>query len=150
MSEIAMNEHDTAARIADKMFAGDQFSHLLGIEIVRARADESLCRMTLGKQHLNGHGTCHGGALFALADTTFAHLCNADNNATVAHICQIAYWAPGYEGDTIIAKAVANGQYGRSGSYTITLHRNDEQGETIAEFQGYSRTLRGQKVLDDI
>lgn len=145
-----MTEHEKAARIAAHMFAGDQFSRLLGIEIVRAQADESLCRMTLGKQHLNGHGTCHGGALFALADTAFAHLCNADNEATVAHICQIAYWAPGYEGDTIIAKALANGRYGRSGSYTITLHRGGEDGEVIAEFKGYSRSLRGKKVLDDI
>ena len=66
-----------AARIAGRMLAADRYSQHLGIEIVSAEADYSVCKMTVDDKHLNGHGTCHGGAIFSLADTVFAHLCNA-------------------------------------------------------------------------
>ncbi|MDO5090313.1 MAG: hotdog fold thioesterase [Cardiobacteriaceae bacterium] len=138
-----------AARVAAKMIADDRYSAHLGIEIVAAEADYSACKMTIGEQHLNGHGTCHGGAMFSLADTVFAHICNAGNRITVGHICTIAYWAPAYPGDTLYAVARVNGEYGRSGSYRITLHRESESGETIAEFQGFSRALPGQTHFPD-
>lgn len=133
-----------AARIAGRMLAADRYSQHLGIEIVSAEADYSVCKMTVDDKHLNGHGTCHGGAIFSLADTAFAHLCNADNRITVGHICTIAYWAPAFPGDVLYAVAVPCGNYGRSGSYRITLHRNNEQGDILAEFQGFSRSLPGQ------
>lgn len=134
----------TALKIAEKMFAEDKQSHYLGIEIVAAEVGYSVCKMTIADQHLNGHGTCHGGAIFTLADTTFAHICNAYNHVAVAHQCHIAYWRPGLPGDTLYAVAKENGVYGRSGSYSITIHRNAIDGEVIAEFNGFSRSLRGQ------
>jgi acyl-coenzyme A thioesterase PaaI-like protein len=29
---------------------------------------------------VNGHGICHGGFIFALADTNFAYACNSFNH----------------------------------------------------------------------
>lgn len=136
--------HELARKIADKMFADDKQSQYLGIEIVAAELGYSVCKMTVGERHLNGHGTCHGGAIFTLADTTFAHICNAHNEVAVAHMCHIAYWKPGLPGDELYAVAKENGVYGRSGSYTITVHSGSIEGEVIAEFSGFSRALRGQ------
>ena len=44
---------------------------------------------------LNGHKTCHGGFIFALADSAFAFSCNSRNVSTVASGCTIDYLAPG-------------------------------------------------------
>lgn len=138
-----------ALTIAKKMFADDKQSQYLGIEIVTAEVGYSVCKMTIAEQHLNGHGTCHGGVIFTLADTTFAHICNAHNHVAVAHQCHITYWRPGFADDTLYAVAKENGVYGRSGSYTVSIHRNAIDGEIIAEFSGFSRSLRGQTHLGE-
>lgn len=139
-----MNDNELALKIAEKMLSEDKHSQQLGIEIVAAEIGYSVCKMTLADIHLNGHGTCHGGAIFTLADTTFAHICNAYNHVAVAHMCNIAYWKPGSKGDVLYAVARENGVYGRSGSYTISIHKNAVDDEIIAEFTGYSRSLRGE------
>lgn len=139
-----MSAPSLARQVAEKMIADDRYSQHLGIELVHAEADHSVCRMTVADHHLNGHGTCHGGALFSLADTVFAHICNAGNRVTVGHICTIAYWAAAHPGDLLYAVAKGGAEYGRSGSYRITIRRHGEDGETIAEFQGFSRALPNQ------
>lgn len=142
MTETTDNQR--ALKIAEKMLSEDKYSQQLGIEIVTAEVGYSVCKMTLSDIHLNGHGTCHGAVIFALADTTFAHACNAHNAVAVAHMCNIAYWKPGLPNDTLYAVARENGVYGRSGSYSIRIHKKSIEGEVIAEFTGYSRSLRGE------
>lgn len=144
-----MTKHDNAQAlaIAEKMLKSDKQSQFLGIEIVSAEIGYSVCKMTIEERHLNGHGTCHGGAIFTLADTTFAHICNAYNTIAVAHMCNIAYWRPGMPGDVLYAVAKENGVYGRSGSYSIHIHKDSIDGEVIAEFNGFSRSIPGQTHL---
>ncbi len=54
--------------------------------------------------------------------------------------------APGLEGD--ILTAIAKEQYhgGRSGIYDATV--TNQKGETIAEFRGHSRSVKGQHIPD--
>lgn len=139
-----MSTPSLARQVAEKMIADDRYSQHLGIELVHAEAAHSVCRMAIDERHLNGHGTCHGGAIFSLADTVFAHICNAGNRVTVGHICHIAYWQAAKAGDVLYAVATAGQEYGRSGSYRITVRRNAEDGDIIAEFQGFSRALPNQ------
>ncbi len=40
--------------------------------------------MTVTAVMINGHGTAHGGFIFALADTAFACACNSHGPVTVA------------------------------------------------------------------
>ncbi|MEC8641641.1 MAG: hotdog fold thioesterase, partial [Pseudomonadota bacterium] len=78
---------DTARAVAEAMIGKCGFSQLLGMEIVETGPDFAIVGMTLGARHLNGFGIAHGGALFALADTAFAHACNSENIVTVAQQC---------------------------------------------------------------
>lgn len=139
-----MSNPSLARQVADKMIASDRYSAHLGIELIHAELEHSVCRMAIDERHLNGHGTCHGGAIFSLADTVFAHICNAGNRITVGHICNIAYWQAAQEGDVLYAVASAGQEYGRSGSYRVTVRRDREDGDIIAEFQGFSRALPNQ------
>ena len=74
--------------------------------------------MTIGQEMVNGHGICHGGYIFALADTAFAYACNTYGDRVVASHCSITYMRPGQLRDQLIAVAEERARAGRSGSMT--------------------------------
>ncbi|GIT48604.1 MAG: hypothetical protein Ct9H300mP14_05320 [Gammaproteobacteria bacterium] len=47
--------------------------------------------MRVREEMLNGHGNCHGGMIFTLADSAFAHPCNTRNHVSVAVSCQVEF-----------------------------------------------------------
>ena len=55
----------------------DAFCVGLGIELVEASRGRAVTRVTVGAQHLNFHGACHGGLTFTLADAAFGFACNS-------------------------------------------------------------------------
>ncbi len=131
--------HDTARAVAEAMIGKCGFSQLLGMRIVETGPDFAIVAMTLGARHLNGFDIAHGGAIFALADTAFAHACNSENIVTVAQQCQVNFLKPGKAGDTLTATAHGRARSGRSGLYDVTIAT--EEGIVIAEFRGMSRML---------
>ena len=96
---------------------------------------------------LNGHGICHGGIIFTLADSAFAFACNTYNALTVAQSNQITYLAPGPAGDTLTATATEVARQGRSGTYDVVVTAST--GQQIALFRGLSRTIAGQHFDED-
>ena len=45
---------------------------------------QATLQMTVRPEYTNGHGICHGGYIFLLADTAFAYSCNSYNLRAVA------------------------------------------------------------------
>lgn len=127
--------------IAETMLSREGTGPAWGIEIVEAGEGRSKLSMKLRADMLNGHGMAHGGMIFALADTAFAYACNSRNQAAVGAQASIAYLAPAYGGETLIADAREAAVAGRSGVYTVSIRTDD--GRVIAEFQGLSRTIGG-------
>jgi acyl-CoA thioesterase len=66
------------------MMDADTASAALGIELTELAEGRAVCRMTVTGQMINGHGLCHGGYVFLLADTAFACACNTRGPVTVA------------------------------------------------------------------
>ena len=130
---------DTARAVAEAMIGKCGLSQLLGMRIVETGPDFAIVAMTLEPRHLNGFAIAHGGAMFALADTAFAHACNSANIVTVAQQCQVNFLKPGKAGDTLTATARARTRSGRTGLYDVTIAT--DEGIVIAEFRGMSRTL---------
>ncbi|WP_052868978.1 hydroxyphenylacetyl-CoA thioesterase PaaI [Streptomyces niger] len=122
------------------MFAADQASQRLGIELLEAGEGSALLRMTVDETMVNGHGIAHGGYLFLLADTAFACACNSHGPVTVAAGADVTFVAPAKQGDVLLARAEERARYGRSGIYDVTVRRGTE---VIAEFRGRSRAIRG-------
>jgi acyl-CoA thioesterase len=89
----------------------------------------------------NGHGLCHGGYIFTLADSAFAYACNSYGQRTVAQQCNVAFVAPGRLGMRLSAEARERQRAERSGIYDVTVR--DETGAVIAEFRGFSRSIPG-------
>lgn len=129
-----------AEAVAAKMIGNCGFSQLLGMRIVAADMDSAIVEMPLTANHLNGFGIAHGGAIFALADTTFAHACNADNIVAVAQQCQVNFLRPGQPDDVLRATASRRAGAGRTGLFDISVTNQD--GHMIAEFRGMSRKLK--------
>ena len=137
-----------ARKIAEHMLASEGTGKAWEIVIEEARVGYSRLSMTLRADMTNGHGTAHGGMIFALADTAFAYACNSRNQTAVAASASIIYLAPAREGDTLIAEASENAISGRSGAYSVVVRTVD--GRAIAQFQGQSRVVDGPVIDTDI
>lgn len=65
-----------AQPVVAAMLRDDRATHALGMVLIRLEAGTCYVEMTIREDMLNGHGTCHGGILFSLADTAFGIACN--------------------------------------------------------------------------
>src|ERR1700761_473620 len=124
----------------ETMMASDAASRMLGIELLDHGEGWGRAQLTVRKDMVNGHGICHGGLIFALADTAFACACNSWGPVTVAAGADIVFVAPGRRGDLLTAEARPGPSYGRNGVYDVTVTRGNE---LIAEFRGRSHEIRG-------
>ena len=136
-----MTPKERAQKSAQAMWENDKASKWMGMQI--SNMDEGIASLILTVQahHCNGHGICHGGIIFSLADSAFAFACNSRNQATVAQHNTISYIAPGQLGDTLTADAREVSLSGRNGIYDVTVINQDNK--KIAEFRGMSRAING-------
>jgi acyl-CoA thioesterase len=137
----AISDQERAERSSEAMLRDDHTTKGMGMTIDAVGPGRATLSMVVRKDHLNGHGSCHGGAIFTLADSAFAFACNSHNTITVAQHCSVTFLAPGREGDRLTATAREVTLAGRSGVYDVSVTRED--GVTIAEFRGLSRTIAG-------
>jgi acyl-CoA thioesterase len=142
-----MDADDLARRVASQMFAVEGTGPAWGIVIDEARAGYARLSMKVRADMLNGHGTVHGGMVFALADTAFAYVCNGRNEKTVAAQASIVFLGSAEESETLIAEAEEVATSGRSGVTRVSVRNDDDR--PIAEFTGYSRTV-GAAVVDSV
>jgi acyl-CoA thioesterase len=133
-----------AEAAAAAMYARDAASQGLGMAITAIAPGYAQLTMTIREDMLNGHGSCHGGFIFALADSAFAFACNSHNLVTVGAGCTIDYLAPGQLHDVLTATAVEQALAGKSGIYDIKVINQD--GRVIALFRGKSHRVSGEVV----
>jgi len=136
------------AELAGKtMYERDPASQTLGMTLDAIRPGYARMCMRVRDDMLNGHGTCHGGYIFMLADSAFAFACNSHNFNTVGAGCTIDYLAPGRAGDVLVAEAVEQALSGKTGVYDVVV--TDQDGRKIALFRGKSHRVAGHVVPVD-
>ena len=131
-----MNENEIAKKSTAKMWKNDAAARLLGIKVDVPGPGRAEASFEVRPDMLNGHGVCHGGYLFTLADTAFAFACNTYNRVTVASGASIDFLRPAKLGDTIVAVASEFHRGGRIGFYDVYLQ--NQHGQDIAAFRGRS------------
>jgi acyl-CoA thioesterase len=136
---------ELAQACADAMWAEDAASRGLGMKIVTVGPGTAVVTMTVREDMVNGHGICHGGYLFTLADSAFAFACNTYDQVTVAAAADITFIKAAELGDVLTAAGAEQVRYGRSGIYDIVV--TDQEGEMVATFRGRSRTIGG-SIID--
>ena len=131
-----------AAKVGETMFALDVASKdTMGMELLLCAPGHACMRMQVREFHLNGHGICHGGFIFTLADSTFAFACNSHNNNAVAAAASIEFLKPAQLGDVLISTGVEQVLIGRHGVYDMTVR--NQRDEVIALFRGKSAQIAG-------
>lgn len=138
---MQMNADELASRVAHGMLAAEGTGPVWGLKIEEVREDYARVSMLVRADMLNGHGFAHGGMIFALADSAFAYVCNGANHASVAAQASIVFLDKVTEGETLIAEAQEVAREGRAGVTRVAVRADD--GRTVAEFTGYSRTIGG-------
>ena len=141
---MTRNAAEIARLSADAMWAEDKASQSLGMKVEQVGPGFAILSMDISDRMVNGHGFCHGGYIFMLADSAFAFACNSHSQRHVAQHCQISYVAPGRMGMRLIAEARERQRGERSGICDVTVR--SETGEIIAEFRGNSRSIPGTLV----
>ena len=139
-----MTPQQRADAAKDLMYAEDSAAKHLDIRIMAVGPGFARLQMPVRMEMTNGHGMCHGGYIFTLADTAFAYACNSHNQRAVAAGAQIEFLAPAQRADLLQAEAVEQHLAGRNGVYDVRVTReNQGQVELIALFRGKSATIKG-------
>lgn len=111
----------------------DIFAQHLGIKIVEAGEGQAHGEMLAEEIHLNSLGIVHGGAIFSLADTTFAAASNSHQATAVAVNVTISYCNVAHKGKLHAwAKEISLNR--RLATYLVEI--KDEADNLIALFQG--------------
>lgn len=140
-------QHDPqllAELAAKTMYERDPASRALGMRLDAIGPGHARMSMPVRADMLNGHGTCHGGYIFMLADSAFAFACNSHNLNTVGAGCTIDYLAPGQAGDVLVAEAREQALAGKTGVYDVAVRNQD--GKLLALLRGKSHRIAGQLV----
>ncbi|SET03080.1 PaaI family thioesterase [[Clostridium] polysaccharolyticum] len=90
---------------ANAIFANDRFAvKTCGAAIDSITEEQTVCSMAITEDHLNAVGTLMGGAIFTLADFTFAVASNFHKDITVSVDSHISFLGVA-KGDKIIARS---------------------------------------------
>lgn len=135
----ATQRQQLAERSVQALYDTDRASQAFGIDIVSVAPGRCVVRMTVRAEMTNGHGTCHGGLIFTLADSAFAFACNSGGEATVAAAADIEFLAAARAGDELTASAAEVWRGGRSGLFDIVV--TNQSGQRIALFRGRSHRI---------
>lgn len=142
MTKLTTDE--LAKACAKAQWEQDPASRALGMKLEEIKAGYAVFSMKVTDTMVNGHGICHGGYIFTLADSTFAFACNSRNQRMVASAAEIAYLSPAQLGDELVATATERVRLERSGIADVTVKKRD--GTLIAEFRGHGRTVKGHLI----
>ncbi len=131
----------TAEDAVRQFLAEDTAARVLGITVSSVAPGVVTAHMSIRPDMLNGHGSAHGAALFAVADIAFAMACNSHGQPAIGRSCSIEYLAPAHAGDAVTATAVERALVGRGGIYDVSVTR-DADGQLLAEVRAHSRLMK--------
>ena len=123
-----------AAERVFRLAAADPYVVATGMRCTHAAAGEAEVRLALGADHLNFMGTCHGGVVFALADTAFGLAANSHGTMAAGIDAHITYQQAAQAGDTLVARAREVSRTRRLAVYRVEVERED--GQSVSSFTG--------------
>lgn len=120
--------------LKEKFSARDGFMRALGIEVVELGRGTATACMVVGPEHLNFNQTCHGGAVFALADSAFGVSSNSHGVLAAGIDAHITYNAAPRMGDRLTATSREISRTRKIAVYKINVEA--EEAGLVATFTG--------------
>jgi len=117
-----------------RLAARDAFVSTLGIRCVDAGAGRATTTLRVRAHHLNFNGSCHGGVIFALADTAFGLASNSHGRIASGIEAHISFHVGVRDGDLLTARAVEIARGNKVATYRINVTRADAT--LVASFSG--------------
>jgi LAO/AO transport system kinase len=127
-------EADPASARVEALAAADPFVRWLGFSCTEAGTGHASVAVTLGPHHLNFNGACHGGVVFALADTAFGLASNSHGVIAAGIDAHITYQQPAFEGDTLVARAAEVSRSRKLAVYRVDVTLGN--GTPVSSFTG--------------
>ena len=128
----------TLSELKQRCYSDRFASELLGAEILSAEPKHARCAFSLRPQHLNAAGVPMGGAVFTLADFTFAVAANGfAEDVTVSQSATTYFLAPA-KGSVLTAEARCIKDGRTTSLYCVDV--TDDQGVHVAHISisGYT------------
>ncbi|HEY0938911.1 MAG TPA: hotdog fold thioesterase [Steroidobacter sp.] len=111
-----MSQQQLAEKVIERLMAADaRINALLGLTLASIEPGRASCQLTVRLELVNSHNFCHGGVIFALADTALAYASCSTNRSGVTQAASINFIRPAKLGDVLTATAVVE-QDGRRAS----------------------------------
>lgn len=128
------SDNKAATTLALRLAHADPLAKDLGVEFIAAGAGHATLRLQIANRHLNFMHTCHGGAIFALADCAFAVASNSHGQVAAAIDAHITYQVAVVAGDTLTASAREISRSDKLGVCRVDVTRQD--GVLVSTFTG--------------
>jgi uncharacterized domain 1 len=124
MTDAAISQMDAASESLTerilRMLSRNAFSGTMPLRLVEAEVGRAVITMKVGPEQMNGHGTCHGGALWTLADMVFGAAGYYDGTILTMG-SDLTFIRPVPGGATVHASAAQISRRGLSGLFTVEL-----------------------------
>jgi acyl-CoA thioesterase len=111
------------------------FARLLAFETLEAGAGRARLRTIVGPEHVNMHGSAHGGFLYSLADEAFALASNSREADAVALSVTMDYFLAVFPGDILEARASEEHLGRRVATYRVEVAREREGDDGRAVYE---------------
>jgi LAO/AO transport system ATPase/phenylacetic acid degradation protein PaaD len=123
-----------SADATTRLAARDGYMPHLGIRCLEAGPGTATVSMRVGPQHLNFNGSCHGGAIFSLADSAFGLASNSHGVVAAAVDAHVTFQVAVREGDVLTARATEVSRRPKFAVYRVDVTRGD--GTPVSSFTG--------------
>lgn len=120
--------------VHNKMYANDEFSKWLGIEILEAGEGSCRLQMTVRDEMTNGFKIAHGGITYSLADSALAFASNSHGRQSVSIETAISHTQKVLAGDVLLASAEEQHRSDKIAVYQVII--TNQEGKTVAIFKG--------------
>ncbi|WP_129113496.1 PaaI family thioesterase [Halegenticoccus tardaugens] len=112
----------------------DPFCTWIGVELVTISEGYAEAILRVRPDHLNFHGTPHGGCVYTVADAAFAAASNSRGERALAMETNMSYLRTVEEGETLRAVADENYCGEKTAEYEVGVFTTAD--ERVATFRG--------------
>ena len=123
-----------AAALLERLIARDAFARHLGIELLEAGEGTAAVAMRVRPEHINFWGSCHGGAIFSLADTALGLACNSYGSVAALIDSHMTFSVAVQAGERLTARAEEVSRTRKLAVYRMAVLRED--GVLVASLTG--------------
>jgi len=124
----------SAATLLERLMARDAFARHLGLELLEAGEGTATVAMRVRPEHINFWDSCHGGAIFSLADTALGLACNSYGSIAALIDSHMTFSVAVKAGERLVARAEEVSRTRKLGVYRMEVRRED--GVLVASLTG--------------